>query len=63
MPRTSAWVRRSPTDLVVFGERDQPLGRVRPAVEDHVLDQRQQILWDFLVHAELPGVDDTHGHA
>ena len=46
-----------------LGELDEPLGRVRPPVEDHVLDVLEQILRDVLVDDELPGVDDAHVHA
>ena len=49
--------------LDLFGERDHPLGRVGPAVEDDVLDVLEQILRDVLVDDQLPGVDDAHVHA
>ena len=49
--------------LHLIGERDEPLGRVRPAVEDHVLDVLEQIRRDVLVHRELAGVDDAHVEA
>ena len=42
---------------------DQPLGGVRPAVEDHVFDQLAQRRVEFFVDAELPGIDDAHRHA
>ena len=45
------------------GELDHPLGRVRPAVEDDVLDVLEQILRDVLVDHQLAGVDDAHVHA
>ncbi len=38
----------------------QPLGRVGPAVEQHVLDELQQVLGDLLVDLEHAGVDDAH---
>ena len=41
----------------------QPFGRVRPAVEDDVLDQLAQIARDVLINGDLPGVDDAHVHA
>ena len=49
--------------LDLLGELHQPLGRVRPAVEDHVLDVLEQLLRDVLVDDELAGVDDAHVHA
>ena len=52
-----------PPPFTVAGELDQPLGRVGPAVEDHVLDVLEQILRDVLVDDELAGVDDAHVEA
>ena len=49
--------------LDAIGELDQPLGRVGTAVEQHVLDVREQLLGDVLVDRELAGVDDAHVHA
>ena len=49
--------------LDAIGELDQPLGRVGPAVEEHVLDVRQELFGDVLVDRELAGVDDAHVHA
>ena len=46
-----------------LGVLDQPLGRVGPAVEQHVFDQLLQLRLDLLVHRELPGVDDAHVQA
>ena len=46
-----------------LGELDQPLGRVGPAVEQHVLDALEQVLGDLLVDLELAGVDDAHVEA
>ncbi len=43
-----------------LGKLDQPLGRVGPAVEQHVLDQREQILRHLLVNRQHAGVDDAH---
>ena len=78
MPRTSACERRSSTvpraprevlgDLPALrlerlGERDEPLGRVRPPVEHHVLDPLAQLRRNLVVDAELAGVDDAHRHA
>ena len=48
------------TALHLLGTRDQPLGGVGPAIEQHVLDQFEQFRRDVLVHRELPGVDDAH---
>ena len=45
------------------GEAHQPLGRVLPAVEDHVLDAPEQVRRNVLVDRELTGVDDPHVHA
>ncbi len=42
------------------GAIDEPLGRVRPAVEEHALDPLEQVGLDVLVHRELAGVDDPH---
>ena len=79
MPSTSAWVSRSSTgssrqasasapaasllraDLV--RDREQPLRRVRPAVQDDVLDELAQLRLDVVVDRELAGVDDAHVHA
>ena len=52
-----------PAPFTVAGELDQPLGRVRPAVEDDVFDVLEQILRDVLVDDQLAGVDDAHVHA
>ena len=42
------------------GVLDQPFGRVRPAVEEDVLDPLEQLGLDVLVHRELARVDDAH---
>ena len=52
-----------PPPLTRRRELHQPLGRVRPAVEDDVLDVLEQILRDVLVDDQLAGVDDAHVHA
>ncbi len=55
--------------LEAFGEFDQPLGRgclaafLGLAVEQHILHPFQQIFGNIRVNAQLPGVDDAHGHA
>jgi hypothetical protein len=46
-----------------FGEADQTVGGIRVAVEHDVFDQRAQLGRDFVVDAQLPGVDDAHVHA
>ncbi len=43
-----------------LGEYEQPIGRVGPAIEDHVLDALQQVFRDFLVDLELARIDDSH---
>jgi hypothetical protein len=43
-----------------LGERDEAVGRVLAPVEQHVLDQLEQVRGDVLVDGELAGVDDTH---
>ena len=41
-------------------ELDQPLSGVRPAIEDDVFDQLEQVLRNVLVDNQLAGVDDAH---
>ena len=75
MPWTSAYASRSSTGasrqerstlalrrlaLDALGVLDEPLGRVGAAVEDHVLDELEQLRLDVLVDGELAGVDDAH---
>ena len=56
--------RRAPRgSLHFFREFDHALGRVRPAIEEHVLDPFEQVLRDVLVDRELAGVDDPHVHS
>ena len=43
-----------------FGEVDQPLGRIRPPIQQDVLDQFQQVLGDLFIHAQLAGIDNRH---
>ena len=52
-----------PDSLDLLRERDHALRRVRPPVEDDVLDVLEQILRDVLVDDQLSGVDDAHVHA
>ena len=54
-------LRRRAADAL--GEANQPLGRIVAAVEDDVLDVREQVRRDVLVDGELTGVDDSHVHA
>ena len=42
---------------------DETLGRLGPAIEEHVLDALEQIRLDVLVDGELTGVDDAHVEA
>ena len=56
--RSSSRFVASPLDA--SRELDEPLGRVRTAVEDHVLDALEQLGLDVLVDGELAGVDDAH---
>ena len=42
------------------GERDEPVGCVRTAVVQDVLDSLEQIRGDVLVDDELAGIDDAH---
>ena len=46
-----------------FGERDQALGRVGTAVEQHVLDEFEQVSGNLFVDREHAGIDDAHVHA
>ena len=75
IPWTSACARRSPTGasrhvrstsrwvappVTVRRTIDEPLGCIRPAVEEHALDPLEQVGLDVLVDGELAGVDDPH---
>ena len=51
---------RDVRSLIRLGERDQPLGRVRVAVEDHILARLHQFRLDRVIHIKLAGVDDRH---
>ena len=52
------------SDLVLLsdrlGKRDQPLGGVRPSIQQHILHQLEKVFGNLLVHGQLPGVDDPH---
>ncbi len=41
----------------------QALGRVRPAVQQHVLHQHLQLRFNLLVHLQHPGIHNAHVHA
>ena len=75
IPLTSAWLRRSCTvpfrhcststtfgraALDRFGKRDQPIGRLRVAIQHHILDDFEQVGGYFIVNAKLTRVDDRH---
>ena len=49
--------------LVALGERQQPFGRVGPAVQDDILAGFAQFAVDLLIDRELAGIDDAHVHA
>ena len=49
--------------LVLFGDLQQALGRVRAAVEHHVLDALAQFGIEVVVDRQRAGVDDAHVHA
>ena len=46
-----------------FAKRDEALGRVGAAVEQHVFDEFEQVLGNLLVHFQHAGVDDAHVEA
>jgi hypothetical protein len=46
-----------------LGELEQPLGGVRTTIQQHVFDVPAQLRRDFLVDAELAGIDDAHVQA
>ena len=57
------WLPPRPPALAAFSfspKVDEPLGGVGPAVEQHVLDEFEQLRLDLLVHFEHAGVDDAH---
>ena len=51
-------------DLVLLsdrlGKRDQPLGGVRPSIQQYILHQLEEVFGNLLVHRQLSGVDDPH---
>ena len=49
--------------LELVGHGQQAIGRIRAAVENHVLAQFAQFRIDGVIHVKLPGVDDAHVHA
>ena len=52
-----------PWRSTVSANVDQPLGRVGPAIEEHVFDVAEQFLVNLFVDGELAGVDDAHVEA
>ena len=46
--------------LELFCVIDQPIRRVRPAIEQHVLHVLEQFLIDLLVHLQHAGIHDAH---
>jgi hypothetical protein len=46
-----------------LGERQEPLGRIRPAVEHHVLAGLAQLGIEIVIDRHLAGIDDAHIHA
>ena len=46
--------------LELFRVIDQPIRRVRPAIEQHVLHVLEQFLVDLLVHLKHAGIHDAH---
>ena len=46
-----------------LGERKQPLGRIGPPIEHHVLAGLAQLRIEIVVDRHLPGIDDAHIHA
>ena len=48
---------------VFRGHLEQPLGRIRPAIENDVLDALAQFRRDVRIHRQLAGVHNAHGHA
>ena len=47
----------------LLGVIDEDLRRVRTAIQQHVLDFDEQLLWNLLIHFEHPRVHDAHVHA
>ena len=48
---------------LLLGYLDQPLGRVRIAIEDDVFDELSKLFIDLVVHLQLPRIDDGHVEA
>ena len=46
-----------------LGQGDHAFGRIWSSIEEQVLDMFEQVLGNFLIDSELPGVDDPHVHA
>ena len=49
--------------MIFLGQRQQALGGVGAAVEQHILDPFAQWRGNILIDGELPGIDDAHVHA
>ena len=49
--------------LEALGDRQQALGRIVAAVEDHILAGFAQLRLDRVVDGELAGIDDAHVHS
>ena len=48
---------------IATGNLEQPLGRIGPPIQDHVLDRVAQLARNVVVDRELTGIDDTHVHS
>ena len=46
--------------LYRVGVREQALGRIGAVIEQHVFDEREQVLWNLLVNCQLSRVDNAH---
>ena len=51
-----------PFPLTVSAKVDHAFGRIWATIEEQVLDMFEQVLGNFLVDPELPGVDNPHVH-
>ena len=61
-PLSSLFFRHRIGTAKPLGQRDQPLARIRIAVQDHIFAGRPQFGFDLVVDVELAGVDDRHVH-
>src|SRR5437867_2037742 len=46
--------------LYGIGECQQPLRGIRPAIQQNIFNQLEQILRDLLINGKLAGINDTH---